>query len=85
MSANEREADAEAQPRQCLLIATSRHMPSFDQVSNSPSDTLMHAIIELKSRCPCSGCWRIDLIIWRTFDVEIDEIAVRRVLPACKA
>jgi hypothetical protein len=45
-----------------------------------PSEPLIRAIVELKRRNPRFGCPRIALIIWKTFDVEIDKHVVRRVL-----
>ncbi|MFT5446259.1 MAG: putative transposase [Gammaproteobacteria bacterium] len=45
-----------------------------------PSDELIRAIVELKSRNPRFGCPRIALIISRTFGVDIDKNVVRRVL-----
>ena len=45
-----------------------------------PSDELIRAIVELKSRNPRFGCPRIALLISRTFGIEIDKNVVRRVL-----
>ena len=45
-----------------------------------PSDALIRAIVELKSRNPRFGCPRIALIISRTFGVDIDKNVVQRVL-----
>ena len=45
-----------------------------------PSDALIHAIVELKSRNPRFGCPRIASIIEQTFDIEIDKHVVHRVL-----
>ena len=45
-----------------------------------PSDALIHAIVELKSRNPRFGCPRIALIISQTFGVAIDKNVVNRVL-----
>ena len=45
-----------------------------------PSDALIRAIVELKSRNPRFGCPRIALIISQTFDVAIDKNVVNRVL-----
>ncbi len=47
---------------------------------NGPSDVLIHAIVELKSRNPRFGCPRIARIISQTFGVDIDKNVVRRVL-----
>src|SRR6266851_6321605 len=45
-----------------------------------PSDALIQAIVELKSRNPRFGCPRIARIIAHTFGVEIDKNVVYRVL-----
>jgi transposase InsO family protein len=45
-----------------------------------PSDALIQAIVELKSRNPRFGCPRIALIISQTFGVAIDKNVVSRVL-----
>ena len=45
-----------------------------------PSEALIQAIVELKSRNPRFGCPRIARIIARTFGVDIDRNVVRRVL-----
>jgi transposase InsO family protein len=45
-----------------------------------PSEALIKAIVELKSRNPRFGCPRIARIITRTFGVDIDRNVVRRVL-----
>src|ERR1700730_8794683 len=45
-----------------------------------PSDALIQAIVELKSRNPRFGCPRIALIISQTFGVAIDKNVVNRVL-----
>ena len=45
-----------------------------------PSDPLIQAIVELKSRNPRFGCPRIARIISHTFGVEIDKNVVHRVL-----
>ena len=45
-----------------------------------PSEALIRAIVELKSRNPRFGCPRIAHIIARTFGVDIDKNVVRRVL-----
>lgn len=45
-----------------------------------PSEALIHAIVELKSRNPRFGCPRIARIISRTFGVDIDKNVVYRVL-----
>ena len=45
-----------------------------------PSDVLIRAIVELKSRNPRFGCPRIALIISQTFGVVIDKNVVNRVL-----
>src|SRR5207244_1116533 len=45
-----------------------------------PSDALVQAIVELKSRNPRFGCPRIARIISHTFGVDIDKNVVYRVL-----
>jgi putative transposase len=45
-----------------------------------PSETVIQAIVELKSRNPRFGCPRIARIISQTFGVEIDKNVVYRVL-----
>ena len=45
-----------------------------------PSEALVQAIVELKSRNPRFGCPRIARIMSRTFGVDIDKHLVRRVL-----
>ena len=45
-----------------------------------PSEALIRAIVELKSRNPRFGCPRIARIISRTFGIDIDKHLVRRVL-----
>src|SRR5712692_10451291 len=45
-----------------------------------PSDALIQAIVDLKSRNPRFGCPRIALIISQTFGVAIDKNVVNRVL-----
>jgi hypothetical protein len=45
-----------------------------------PSDALIQAIVELKSRNPRFGCPRIARIISQTFGVDIDKNVVHRVL-----
>ena len=45
-----------------------------------PSQELIHAIVELKSRNPRFGYPRIARIISKTFGIEIDRNVVRRVL-----
>ena len=45
-----------------------------------PSNALIQAIVELKSRNPRFGCPRIALIISQTFGVDIDKNVVYRVL-----
>ena len=45
-----------------------------------PSEALIQAIVELKSRNPRFGCPRLARIILRTFGVDIDKHLVRRVL-----
>src|SRR5262249_52525689 len=45
-----------------------------------PDRSLIHAIVELKSRNPRFGCPRIACIITHTFGVQIDKNVVYRVL-----
>ena len=45
-----------------------------------PSEALIHAIVELKSRNPRFGCPRIARIISHTFGVDVDKNVVHRVL-----
>src|SRR5499427_9266847 len=45
-----------------------------------PSEALIQAIVELKSRNPRFGCPRIARIISRTFGIDIDKNTVHRVL-----
>ncbi len=45
-----------------------------------PSEALIRAIVELKTRNPRFGCPRMARIISRTFGVDIDKNVVRRVL-----
>src|SRR6202140_147810 len=45
-----------------------------------PSDALIQAIVELKSRNPRFGCPRIARIISQTFGVDVDKNVVHRVL-----
>ena len=45
-----------------------------------PSEALIHAIVELKSRNPRFGCPRIARILAHTFGVDVDKNIVRRVL-----
>ena len=45
-----------------------------------PSEALIHAIVELKSRNPRFGCPRIARILSHTFGVDIDRNVVSRVL-----
>lgn len=45
-----------------------------------PSEALIHAIVELKSRNPRFGCPRIARILSHTFGVDVDQHVVYRVL-----
>src|SRR6202023_3416883 len=47
---------------------------------DGPSEALIQAIVELKSRNPRFGCSRIARIISQTFGVNIDKNVVYRVL-----
>ena len=55
--------------RKYRRLFSSRHRPKKPG-PKGPSDTLIHAIVELKSRNPRFGCPRIALIIWRTFGLS---------------
>ena len=65
--------------RKYRRLFSSSHRPKKPG-PKGPSDTLIHAIVELKSRNPRFGCHRIALIISRTFGVDIDKNVVQRVL-----
>ena len=54
--------------------------PSKKPGPTGPSEALIRAIVELKTRNPRFGCPRIARIISRTFEVEIDKNVVHRVL-----
>jgi putative transposase len=47
---------------------------------NGPSEALIQAIVELKSRNPRFGCPRIACIVSQTFGIDIDKNVVYRVL-----
>ena len=65
--------------RKYRRLFSSSHRPKKPG-PKGPSDELVRAIVELKSRNPRFGCPRIALIISRTFGIEIDKNIVRRVL-----
>ena len=65
--------------RKYRRLFSSSHRPKKPG-PKGPSDALIHAIVELKSRNPRFGCPRIALIISRTFGVDIDKNVVKRVL-----
>lgn len=58
--------------RKYRRLFTSSHRPKKPG-PKGPSDALIRAIVELKSRNPRFGCPRIALIISRTFGVDIDK------------
>ena len=60
-------------------LFSSSHLPRTPG-PKGPSDALVQAIVELKSRNPRFGCPRIARIISRTFGVDIDKNVVHRVL-----
>ena len=62
----------------CRLFSSS-HRPKKPG-PKGPSDALIRAIVELKTRNPRFGCPRIALIISRTFGVHIEKNVVQRVL-----
>ncbi len=65
--------------RKYRRLFSSSHLPR-PPGPKGPSDALVHAIVELKSRNPRFGCPRIARIISQTFGVDIDKNVVRRVL-----
>ena len=65
--------------RKYRRLFSSSHRPRTPG-PKGPSDTLIRAIVELKSRNPRFGCPRIARIISRTFGVDIDKNVVARVL-----
>jgi transposase InsO family protein len=65
--------------RKYRRLFSSSHRPRTPG-PKGPSETLIQAIVELKSRNPRFGCPRIARIISRTFDVDIDKNLVHRVL-----
>ena len=60
-------------------LFSSSHLPRTPG-PKGPSDALIQAIVELKSRNPRFGCPRLARIISQTFGVDIDKNVVRRVL-----
>ena len=65
-----------ARTADCSHRARARSQPG----PKAPSEALIQAIVELKSRNPRFGCPRIARIISRTFGVNIDKNVVCRVL-----
>ena len=65
--------------RKYRLLFSSAHRPKKPG-PKGPSDALISAIVELKSRNPRFGCPRIAMIVARTFGIEIDKNVVQRVL-----
>ncbi len=65
--------------RKYRRLFSSSHLPRTPG-PKGPSDALVQAIVELKSRNPRFGCPRIARIMSRTFGVDIDKNLVRRVL-----
>ena len=65
--------------RKYRRLFSSSHLPR-PPGPKGPSDALVHAIVELRSRTPRFGCPRIARIISQTFGVDIDKNVVRRVL-----
>ncbi len=65
--------------RKYRRLFSSRHLPRTPG-PKGPSDALIQAIVELKSRNPRFGCPRMARIISQTFGVDIDKNVVRRVL-----
>ena len=65
--------------RKYRRLFSSSHRPRTPG-PKGPSDALIRAIVELKSRNPRFGCPRIARIISRTFGVDIDKNVVARVL-----
>ena len=65
--------------RKYRRLFSSSHRPKKPG-PKGPSEALIRAIVELKSRNPRFGCPRIALIISRTFGVDIDKNVVQRVL-----
>ena len=65
--------------RKYRRLFSSSHRPKKPG-PKGPSDALIRAIIELKSRNPRFGCPRIALIISRVFGIDIDKNVVQRVL-----
>ena len=65
--------------RKYRRLFSSNHRPAKSG-PKGPSETLIRAIVELKSRNPRFGCPRIARIISTTFRVDIDKNLVHRVL-----
>jgi transposase InsO family protein len=65
--------------RKYRRLFSSSHCPKKPG-PKGPSDALIRAIVELKSRNPRFGCPRIARIISQTFGVDIDKNVVYRVL-----
>ena len=65
--------------RKYRRLFSSRPCPT-EPGPKGPSDALIQAIVELKSRNPRFGCPRIARIISHTFGVDVDQNVVYRVL-----
>src|SRR5215471_13133442 len=65
--------------RQYRLLFSSRPCPKKPG-PKGPEDSVIRAIVELKSRNPRFGCPRIARIISQTFGIDIDKNVVHRVL-----
>ena len=65
--------------RKYRRLFSSSHCPR-QPGPKGPSEALIRAIVELKSRNPRFGCPRLARIISRTFRVDLDKHLVRRVL-----
>ena len=65
--------------RKYRRLFSSSHRPRTPG-PKGPSEALIRAIVELKSRNPRFGCPRIARVVSQTFGVDIDKNVVRRVL-----
>ena len=65
--------------RKYRRLFSSSHRPRKPD-PKGPSEALIRAIVELKSRNPRFGCPRIARIISQTFEVDVDKNLVHRVL-----
>ena len=73
-------ARIETSSRACSRPHSSCRPPCGEPGPKGPSESLIRAIVELKSRNPRFGCPRIARIISQTFGVDIDKNVVHRVL-----